>query len=64
MFLPLKELIDNGSLSVADPIVNEQKEVIIDILHEYHHNNGVDISKTLIGLLVDKVFDEEFDGIV
>lgn len=61
MFLPLKELIDNGTLSIDDAIVNEQKDRMIDILHDYHRGRGVYVSKTEIGLWVDKVFDEELD---
>ena len=61
MFLPLKELIDNGTLSIDDAIVNEQKDRMIDILYDYHIGRNVEVSKTEIGLWVDKVFEEELN---
>ncbi len=54
--LSLKESIDKGVISKDSPLIIEQKEEIIEILFERHCAKGVEVSKSLLGAYVDKIF--------
>ena len=55
----LKKVINEGFLSPQSPLLQEQKEIIIDTLYELSICSGSEIDKGKIGLEVDKRFADE-----
>ncbi|MCQ2231797.1 MAG: hypothetical protein MJZ30_08125 [Paludibacteraceae bacterium] len=55
----LKEHIESKEIDINHPIIQEQKEGIIDNIYQMHLHMGVDVDRSKIGAIVDKVFAEQ-----
>lgn len=57
----LKNAIENGIISKDSPLIQEQKELIINMMYNMSKFSGANVSKSQIGASVDKAFADELD---
>ena len=57
----LKNAIENGIISKDSPLIQEQKELIIDMMYNMSKFSGANDTKSQIGASVDKAFADELD---
>lgn len=57
----LKNAIENGIISKDSPLIQEQKELIINMMYNMSKFSGANDTKSQIGASVDKVFADELD---
>ncbi len=57
----LKNAIENGIISKDCSLIQEQKELIINMMYNMSKFSGANVSKSQIGASVDKAFADELD---
>ena len=57
----LKNAIENGIISKDSPLIQEQKELIINMMYNMSKFRGENDAKSRIGASVDKAFADELD---
>ena len=57
----LKNAIENGIISKDCPLIQKQKELIINMMYNMSKFSGANVSKSQIGASVDKAFADELD---
>ena len=57
----IKNAIDNGIISKDCPLIQKQKELIINMMYNMSKFSGANVSKSQIGASVDKAFADELD---
>lgn len=57
----LKNAIENGIISKDSPLIQEQKELIIDMMYNMSKFRGENDTRSHIGASVDKAFADELD---
>lgn len=57
----LKNAIENGIISKDSPLIQEQKELIINMMYNMSKFRGENDTKSRIGASVDKAFADELD---
>ena len=57
----LKNDIENGIISKDSPLIQEQKELIINMMYNMSKFSGANDTKSKIGASVDKAFADELD---
>ena len=57
----LKNAIENGIISKDSPLIQKQKELIINMMYNMSKFSGANVSKSQIGASVDKAFADELD---
>ena len=57
----LKNAIENGIISKDSPLIQEQKELIINMMYNMSKFSEANDTKSQIGASVDKAFADELD---
>lgn len=57
----LKEAINDGIIDKNGPIIQEQKNGLIDLFYHVNQIRGNDVSKSEIGAIIDKAFADYLD---
>ena len=57
----LKNAIENGIISKDSPLIQEQKELIINMMYNMSKFSGANDTKSQIDASVDKAFADELD---
>ena len=57
----LKNAIENGIISKDCPLIQKQKELIINMMYNMSKFSGANVSKSQIGASVEKAFADELD---
>ena len=57
----LKNAIENGIISKDSPLIQEHKELIINMMYNMSKFSGANDTKSQIGASVDKAFADELD---
>ena len=57
----IQNAIDKGIISKDSPLIQEQKELIINMMYNMSKFSGANDTKSQIGASVDKAFADELD---